>query len=393
MNEERRESLETCPAFPYDVAATETWLEDRAREGWLMTGVRRGKAVFEQGEPVVCRYRLQPLARRKETLDPEREALYGEMGWRCAGVLRGMFWVWRCDDPAAPELDTDPVVQAEGYRYLKRRMVRSTAETALLLPVLLGLSVWSWRWSGTPLLDLLAEVPGRLAVWLALFPLLLVLVVQDVRSMRRLLRSLSAGVALERPRPYRGQLWLGRLVAALVCVMLVLPLLNGRNIEGSSLSGGWQARDRQTGTPRAEAVYLDLRALETGGGEPEYFRVKTKVHELAPRMYEVQQFLPLPDGGGAWAGSTYYRLLTPALARRLAAELCLSRPGALGVSPHGALEPVAAPELDAFWWSRESADRQYAVAVLGRQVLAVEYEGPADLRAAGRVLADCLGEK
>lgn len=392
MSEERMETVERCPGGPWDVAATETWLEDMARAGWLLTTTRRGKAVFKKGEPKDCRFRLQPLARRKETLEADREALYGQMGWTCLGMVRGLFWVWQCEDPAAPELDTDPVVQAEGYRYLKRQMIWSAALEALWLPLLLGLWVWIGR-SATPLLNLLEDAPGRLTLWALLLPLWGWMEVRDLLCMRRLLRSLSAGVALERPRPYRGQLWLGRLVTALVCVMLVLPLLNGRNIEGSSLSGGWQARDRQTGAPRAEAVYLDLRALETGGGEPEYFRVKTKVHELAPRMYEVRQFLPLPDGGGAWAGSTYYRMLTPTLARRLAAELCLSRPGSLGVSPHGALELVAAPELDALWWSREGGERQYAVAVLGRQVLAVEYEGPTDLRTAGRVLADCLGEK
>ena len=58
MPEERRE---TCLYSLFDVAAAETWLEDRAREGWRFRETRSWKAVFDRAEPQACRYRLQPL--------------------------------------------------------------------------------------------------------------------------------------------------------------------------------------------------------------------------------------------------------------------------------------------------------------------------------------------
>ena len=127
-NEKVRKS---CPISIYDVAAVETWLEDLARKGENPVCFTGSRVDLLLDEPWECRFRLQPLQRWKEALDPERVEAYRSMGWRLVGQL-GPFWVWRCDDPNAPELDTDPVVQGEGYRYLKRRMIFRTVGGGLI---------------------------------------------------------------------------------------------------------------------------------------------------------------------------------------------------------------------------------------------------------------------
>ena len=113
------------------MAAVETWLEDLARKGENPVCFTGSRVDLLLDEPWECRFRLQPLQRWKEALDPERVEAYRSMGWRLVGQL-GPFWVWRCDDPNAPELDTDPVVQGEGYRYLKRRMIFRTVGGGLI---------------------------------------------------------------------------------------------------------------------------------------------------------------------------------------------------------------------------------------------------------------------
>ena len=113
----------SCPISIYDVAAVETWLEDLARKGENPVCFTGSRVDLLLDEPWECRFRLQPLQRWKEALDPERVEAYRSMGWRLVGQL-GPFWVWRCDDPNAPELDTDPVVQSMGYGYLERKMRR-----------------------------------------------------------------------------------------------------------------------------------------------------------------------------------------------------------------------------------------------------------------------------
>ena len=99
------------------------------------------------------------------------------------------------------------------------------------------------------------------------------------------------------------------------------------------------------------------------------------------------------EGLRQWLLGIVLTAFAAGLARQLEGELVQARPGSLGVSPHDALEPVAAEALDGFWWTRSGHDGQYAVARLGRQVLAVQYEGPTDLRTADGYFAALLAAK
>jgi len=135
---------------------------------------------------------------------------------------------------------------------------------------------------------------------------------------------------------------------------------------------------------------VDLAQLEKTDEAPRFFSAETRVHEIAPRMYHVRQRLEQADGTLSAAETTYYRLLTESLAEMIAKELVKSRPGSLGVSPHRELAPVEAPELDGFWWVRSDVGVQYAVARLGKEILEIQYEGPADLRQHAAYFAQLL---
>ena len=62
----------SCPISIYDVAAVETWLEDLARKGENPVCFTGSQVDLLLDEPWECRFRLQPLQRWKEALDPER---------------------------------------------------------------------------------------------------------------------------------------------------------------------------------------------------------------------------------------------------------------------------------------------------------------------------------
>lgn len=81
----------------------------------------------------------------------------------------------------------------------------------------------------------------------------------------------------------------------------------------------------------------------------------------------------------------YYRLRTAALAPALERDLLKWR------THYGdsAMEQLEGTPLDSFWW-RDLGGSQEVVASLGRNVLFLQYEGPADLRAAGAYLAEVL---
>ena len=60
----------SCPISIYDVAAVETWLEDLARKGENPVCFTGSRVDLLLDEPWECRFRLQPLQRWKEALDP-----------------------------------------------------------------------------------------------------------------------------------------------------------------------------------------------------------------------------------------------------------------------------------------------------------------------------------
>ena len=347
----------SCPISIYDVAAVETWLEDLARRGEAPVSFTGSRVDLLPDAPRESRFRLQPFRRRKDVLDPERVAAYRSMGWRLVGKLGGVFWVWRCDDPDAPELDTDPVVQGEGYRYLKRRMIFRTVACGLVWLALLGLLVFT-------VLNLSLRTLLRQGSWLTLtaaplvaVSLLAVLGVQlwlDARNTWRLWRTLSAGVPLERPKPYRRQLRLGQLVYAATLVVYTLNLMISFQNMGGSPSGWNHAEDildRQTGQAPAETVAVSLAELDNV--EPSWFSAERKSLPIAPEMYDSRQYAPLPEYGQIRAETAYYRMLTEGLARALTAELTENRAGFYDNLPAIPLEPVEAPGLDGFWWAEE----------------------------------------
>ena len=88
-------------------------------------------------------------------------------------------------------------------------------------------------------------------------------------------------------------------------------------------------------------------------------------------------------------------MLPEAVATGLTAELRAGRLGFLPWGP-GTGGPERPGQLDGFWWTvtrYEDGDTvQYAVARLGRRVLAVGYTGSADLRTETAYLASLLME-
>ena len=61
--------LPPCP--PYDVEATESWLEDMAAQGWMLEkdSIFLGVAAFDKAEPASVRYRLGAPPRPVGALD------------------------------------------------------------------------------------------------------------------------------------------------------------------------------------------------------------------------------------------------------------------------------------------------------------------------------------
>ena len=161
-----RYRIPPCPA--YDIPGMESWLEDLAAKGLHLSkdGFFGLLTSFEEGPPKKERFRLEPTDRKgglfSEEYDPEDEQvqLLHQMGWTYR-ARRGQFHIYSSDDPGAPELNTDPQVQAVTMsaltQFLRKKVTNALATTILYLILYFGdILISSTLLLGTPLVLLFA---------------------------------------------------------------------------------------------------------------------------------------------------------------------------------------------------------------------------------------------
>ena len=138
--------VKLMPGFVEDVAAWQARLEDLAARGWFYVPSRTFfyLASFQRGEPRTVRYRLEPAAKKEKCPDQERRETYRFLGWEYVDTIGKTMHLWRCDDPEAPELHTDPETEARAYDRLSRQERIGNwggIGTLLLCVVLVGVNV------------------------------------------------------------------------------------------------------------------------------------------------------------------------------------------------------------------------------------------------------------
>ncbi len=228
-NHETKHIHRPVPCPYYDVSTTESWLESMAREGLLLArnGFFLGFADFEVSKPCAMKYRLQAAKTPKPAFDEgepdeEESELSEAMGWEFV-ARRGEFHVYRSSDPNAPELNTDPEVQALSLKAVSKR------QRSLIVSILLWLIVY-------PLVNFDAGlVRGIIATGFpfAIFTVFMLawIIARNIRALvklRALRKRLLLGEQSQSSPPRRAQAigyissrWLFVLVVLLWAAMLI----------------------------------------------------------------------------------------------------------------------------------------------------------------------------
>lgn len=131
-----------CPLS--DIEGLESWLGDMAAQGLVPVTIGQNFARFRCSQPKAVRYRLNAkpapetfLESAPGTPDGEERALAQECGWYYVTAV-GDFFLYACEDSDAPELNTDPQVQALSLRYAKRQVFAPRRAAGLLAGNVLG---------------------------------------------------------------------------------------------------------------------------------------------------------------------------------------------------------------------------------------------------------------
>lgn len=128
------------PCLFYDIEHMENWLEEMASKGLFLKKIGRF-ASFVKKEPQQVRYRLEPLPKKfsifsHQHVDPldETIAFNESAGWHFV-TKYFYFAIYMTEDINAPELHTDPEVQALTYD----RIIKKLKRDAFIMLVLLAL--------------------------------------------------------------------------------------------------------------------------------------------------------------------------------------------------------------------------------------------------------------
>ena len=194
----------------YDVAGLEDWFSQMAAEGYHLEDCWENRAEFRVGEPTPgVRFRLE--AQGTYEYDWNQDEAYLAGGWDHVTTIRGFFCIFRCDDPAAPELHTDPKIQSWTMKKLIRRrwfwVLWYAVYWVFIVNIRLGMSVGGAAEAVRYLLleDGILLVYGASLVFVAHF--LLVQTIQTV-MLARLKRRLASGLPVNREKRYPRSFWM-----------------------------------------------------------------------------------------------------------------------------------------------------------------------------------------
>ena len=133
----------TAPCSYLDIEAFQSWLEDMAKQGYLLS--RRGHArhtyLFHRISPLEARYRLTPVSDSledwNERPNTDSRTLSEAFGWEYVCTVGG-FHIYRSYSEEDRELHSDPDILAESLRLLKRKAILS-ALAVLIAPTVIFL--------------------------------------------------------------------------------------------------------------------------------------------------------------------------------------------------------------------------------------------------------------
>ena len=130
------------PCSFYDIPGLESWLDEMALQGLFLKNFSRqfDWAVFEVGDPRPVRYRLDPVG-KSAGRGREREEPYAEMGWQFVDCIRGLYYIFSCGDPDAPELHSDPATLGYALNNAIQKQIRFWGKMTLVLILFVGAQI------------------------------------------------------------------------------------------------------------------------------------------------------------------------------------------------------------------------------------------------------------
>lgn len=416
-----------CPLW--DFAGLQNWLNEQARAGYALEKWPGfwfiGRVIFREDPSAVhARYCLDPIQKHfGEAQLAEQAAAYQELGWNYVGKIWNYYAIYRCDNPQAPELYTDP----DSLAWAMKKQVR-IACLRLLFWLVWAAVLFQDEW---PRLlhereAVVMELILHSDVLIPLYAILLILIlnalfhgINTLRGVRRIRARLRRGEQpIPRPRRYPEPLhnlvdWslLGALVLYLGCL---------------GLSGTMRTKTL-SGPEEWAFPHVTLKeVLPAGATFQDYVHQEVLPSDtfdrswLAPEQYDVAQGGMVRVGDAVQQETRLYqesvRTLTPSLAqavyrgkvaarhnaleqfRRICnADTPTSNPDGLNAADFTQEEVLSVPGLDgltrfAYQYSDQTTANTVYIGWADNRVFVLNCSGAVDSEAALDLLVQRLAE-
>ena len=274
-----------------------------------------GRAEFQASEQArYARYRLDPIGPDLR----ERAANYRDMGWRFVEQIGKLYALYRCTDPEASELYTDP----ESLGWAMKRLLRRQWIAAVLALVWAGWLLWD---EIVLLFTAPAVLPMRLILNDGLILIYLFLLIaaggyvfrvcRQTVQFTRLRRRLVKGDLPSVQRPTYPQLRENLFTLGMVALFLAAAVLLSRDSQSRRLSD-----ESEWDFPHITLTEILPEGTELREHTPlELFRYDTYTSSrLAPEQYDVAQGalarLPSGESREVLLSLTYIKTRSPELA-------------------------------------------------------------------------------
>lgn len=213
-----------CPCHSYDIEGIQTWLEDLAAEGLILTKESAfvGFLTFARTAPRRFRYRLEAIRKNnglfgRSNSVSEFHEIAAQFGWEFVCEY-GTFQIFRTDDPQARELNTDPTIQAATLKQLGNQQIANLFFALIYVILMSLLRHWSWfRFFYSSI----AVGPLATTLFLLFWASILFMSAFNLYQLYRLRRKLRQGLLNGRKTPGIWS-WLRTLPGAILCICFVL---------------------------------------------------------------------------------------------------------------------------------------------------------------------------
>lgn len=226
-----------APVHYTDIDGMEAWLEDMAAKGLVLgqEGIYFGLTAFEKTTPKRYKYRLIASTHKYSKgrgfrgsyappPDEETQEFHREFGWEYIATRKD-FHIYCAKDPNAPEMDTDPQIQATAIHAAAKRKHWDVLWFFLAVLIIVTFCFWSFFQFQRNVID--AVLAYRAFLFVAVTLICGIHSLYSYIRLKKLENQLLSGEKLTHRSDYRRRrllYWISRCVEPL-CWIIVIVLV------------------------------------------------------------------------------------------------------------------------------------------------------------------------